>query len=111
MPTIFGKIIKKELPAEVVFENDHILAFYDIHPVAPVHILILPKKEIQNLQSAQKEDLPLLAEILEVVQQLARQYKIEDGYRLVVNNGANAGQTIDHLHFHLIGGRPLRELV
>ena len=107
MTTIFGKIIKGELPAEVVFENERILAIKDIHPVAPVHLLIMPKKEIKGLQELQEEDLSLISECIQVAQSLAEEFEVEDGYRLLTNNGSSAGQTIFHLHFHLIGGRPL----
>jgi histidine triad (HIT) family protein len=107
MSTVFGLIIEGKLPATKVFENERILAIHDIHPVAPVHILIMPKKEIPNLQSVEPEDLPLISEIVAVAQQIAEQKGIADGYRLVCNNGADAGQIIFHLHFHLIGGHPL----
>lgn len=107
MTTVFGKIIKGELPAEKVFENDRIIAIKDIQPVAPVHLLIIPKKEISHFQALTSEDLPLLIEIAQVAQQLARQFHIEEGYRLLTNNGTDAGQMIFHLHFHLIGGRRL----
>jgi histidine triad (HIT) family protein len=110
MSTIFDKIIKGEIPAEKVFENDRIVAFKDIHPVAPVHILIVPKKLIADLQSVNQEDLALISEIITVAQELAKTYKITDGYRLLTNNGSLAGQTIFHLHFHLIGGRALGRL-
>lgn len=110
MSTIFGKIIEGELPCEKVFENENIIAFKDIAPVAPVHILIVPKKEIHDLQALQKEDFPLIGEVIEVAQKLAKDYGIEDGYRLLTNNGKGAGQTIFHLHFHLIGGRHLQAL-
>lgn len=107
MATVFGKIIRGELPSEKVFENERILAIKDIHPAAPVHLLIIPKKEIADLQSLQAEDFALLGEVISVAQQLAKQFKIEKGYRLLTNNGSEAGQTIFHLHFHLIGGRHL----
>lgn len=107
MTTIFGKIIKGELPAEKVFENERVLVIKDIHPIAPVHLLIIPKKEISSLQSATKEDLPLIAEAMRIAQELALQFGIQEGYRLLTNHGTDAGQTIFHLHFHLIGGRPL----
>lgn len=107
MTTVFGKIIRGELPCEKVFENERILAIKDIHPVAPVHLLIMPKKEISSLQDAKPEDLPLLAEIMSVAQKLAAQFNVQDGYRLLTNNGSPSGQTVFHLHFHLIGGRPL----
>ncbi len=107
MVTLFAKIIKGEIPSEKVFENEHILAIKDIHPIAPVHILIMPKKEIANLQSLAPEDFPLLGQIVTVAQKLAVQFHIEEGYRLLTNNGSRAGQSIFHLHFHLIGGRQL----
>lgn len=107
MTTIFGKIIKGELSAEKVFENERILAIKDLYPSAPVHLLIMPKKEIASLQEVQPEDLPLISEIIQVAQSLAKQFGIEKGYRLLTNNGPSAGQSIFHLHFHLIGGRTL----
>ena len=107
MTTIFGEIIKGELAAEKVFENERILAIKDLHPKAPVHILIMPKKEIEDLQSVAAADLPLIAEMVAVAQQLAKEFKIENGYRLITNNGSDAGQIIFHLHFHLIGGKRL----
>lgn len=110
MTTVFSKIIKGELPCEKVFENERILAIKDIAPVAPIHFLIFPKKEIANLQAMQREDLALLGEIVQVAQQLAEEYGIEEGYRFLTNNGAEAGQMIFHLHFHLIGGRRLTHL-
>jgi len=108
--TIFGKIIKGELPCEKVFENERILAIKDRYPTAPVHILIMPKKEIPNLQALKPEDMPLIAEIVQVAQKLALEFEIEDGYRFLTNNGEESGQTIFHLHFHLIGGRRLTHL-
>jgi histidine triad (HIT) family protein len=110
MSTVFGLIIDGKLPSKKVFENDRILAIEDIHPVAPVHLLIMPKKPIRDLQNLEPEDFSLLGEIVEVAQQLATQYGIEEGYRLLTNNGPIAGQTIFHLHFHLLGGRPLGTL-
>lgn len=107
MTTIFGKILKGELPAEKVFENERIIAIKDIHPIAPIHILIIPKKEIPNLQSVQPEDLSLISEMISVAQTLATRFEISDNYRLLTNNGELAGQTILHVHFHLIGGRRL----
>jgi histidine triad (HIT) family protein len=108
--TIFGKIIAGKLPCEKVFENERILAIKDRYPAAPVHILIMPKKEIRNLQALQPEDFPLIAEIITVAQKLAKEFEIEDGYRFLTNSGEEAGQTIFHLHFHLIGGRRLTHL-
>jgi histidine triad (HIT) family protein len=105
--TIFGQIIRGELPAEKVFENERILAIKDLYPKAPVHLLIMPKKEIKDLQSMSADDLVLVAEMIAVAQTLAKEFHVEDGYRLITNNGSSAGQVIFHLHFHLIGGRPL----
>lgn len=107
MSTIFGKIISGSISADKVFENERIIAFKDIHPVAPVHLLIVSKKEIKDLESVTPEDMPLVAEMIQVAQQLAREFNISDGYRLVTNNGPLGGQTIFHFHFHLIGGKQL----
>ena len=106
-PTIFELIIAGKIPSTKVFENERILAIEDIHPVAPVHILIMPKKHMPDLQGVKPDDLLLIGEIVQVAQELARRLGIEQGYRLLSNNGPMAGQTIFHLHFHLIGGRPL----
>lgn len=110
MTTIFGKILREELPCKKVYEDEHVLAFEDVNPVAPVHVLIIPKKEISNIQSVQEEDLPLIGKMVAAAQKIARDLGVEEGYRLVVNNGAPAGQTVFHLHFHLIAGRQLRAL-
>ncbi len=110
MSTIFAKIIAREIPSTIVFENDRIVAIEDINPVAPVHILIMPKKEIHSLQKASAEDLQLFPEIFAVAQELAMEFGVADSYRLLTNSGAKAGQTIFHLHFHLIGGRQLGAL-
>lgn len=107
MTTIFAKIIKGEIPCQKVFENKRILAFKDIAPKAPVHILIIPKKEIVNLQAVSKEDMPLVAEMLSVAQDLAKEMGISEGYRLLTNNGKEGGQEVFHLHFHLLGGKKL----
>ncbi len=111
MTTVFAKIIAGQLPCQKVFENERILAIKDLYPVAPVHILIMPKKEIASLQDLQSEDYSLLGEIVAVAQKLAIEFDITDGYRLLTNSGSEAGQTVFHLHFHLIGGRPLAHLV
>lgn len=110
MSTVFDKIINGEIPADKVFENERILAFKDINPAAPIHILIVPKKQIADLQSVKEEDLPLIGEIVMVAQSLATRFGITGGYRFLTNNGSEAGQTILHLHFHLIGGRHLGSL-
>lgn len=105
--TIFGKIIKGELPSDKVYESEKVIAIKDINPSAPVHLLIISKKEIKDLQSVKAEDMPTVLEMLTVAQKLAVEFGIQNGYRLLTNNGAAAGQVIFHLHFHLIGGRPL----
>ncbi len=108
--TVFAKIIQGKIPCKKVFENERILAIEDLHPVAPIHILIMPKKEIPSLQRVEPEDLVLIGEMIEVAQKIAIQKGISDGYRLITNNGPDAGQEIFHLHFHLIGGRILGAL-
>lgn len=105
--TIFGKMIKGEMPCNKVFEDDKILVIKDIHPVAPIHFLIIPKKEIIDLQSITPEDSGIMVDVLRVAQHLAKKYNIEEGYRLVTNCGKGAGQSVFHLHFHFIGGRTL----
>ncbi|MBS0627496.1 MAG: histidine triad nucleotide-binding protein [Verrucomicrobia bacterium] len=105
MSTVFGKIIRGELPCDKVFESENIIAFKDIAPRAPVHILIVPKKEIRCLQEVSLEDLPLVTEMIAVAMQLASQFSIADGYRLITNNGKKGGQVVEHLHFHLVGGK------
>jgi histidine triad (HIT) family protein len=109
MSTVFGLIIQGRLPAVKVFENERILAIEDLHPVASVHILIMPKKEIPDLQSIQAEDLSLIGEMVQVAQKIAEEKGLES-YRFLTNYGAEAGQTIYHLHFHLIGGRLLGKM-
>jgi histidine triad (HIT) family protein len=110
MHDTFERIINRELPADIVYESDHIIAIKDIAPVAPVHLLIITKKKIASVQAMQSEDLPLMQEIVQVAQQLAKEHGIEEAYRLITNNGSRAGQIIRHLHFHLIGGRQLGHL-
>lgn len=107
MSSVFAKIIRGELPSEKVFENERLIVIKDRYPVAPVHLLIIPKKAIYNLQAIEVEDLPLLGEMCWIAKKMAEQFGVEDGYRLLTNNGSPAGQTIFHLHFHLIGGREL----
>jgi histidine triad (HIT) family protein len=106
--TIFGKIIRKEIPATIVYENERVLAFRDIAPVAPTHILVIPKKPISSVADAVPTDAELLGELMLAAAEIARQEGLDkDGYRVVTNIGAAAGQTVFHLHLHLLGGRPL----
>lgn len=106
MATIFSKIIAKEIPAKILFEDDKILAFHDVQPQAPHHFLIIPKKEIPSLNEATAEDQLVLGYMLVKAGALAREMGIaEDGYRVVINTGAHGGQTVFHLHIHVLGGR------
>ncbi len=106
--TIFGKIIRKEIPANIVYEDDLCLAFTDITPQAPTHILVIPKKPIPKLSNATSEDKELLGHLLLTVKQVADQAGLtENGYRVVINTGNDGGQTVFHLHLHLLGGRSL----
>lgn len=107
--TIFSKIIRKEIPAEIVFENDTVLAFKDIHPQAPVHILIIPKEEIPSVRELNgKKHCELLGELIDAANSIAKEMKISElGFRLVFNSGADAGQEVYHLHMHLLGGRKM----
>jgi len=107
--TVFEKIIKGEIPCDKVLENDHVIAFKDINPKAPVHILIVTKKVIPNFQSVTESDFFLLAHVAMAAQEIAKRYNIADNYRLVTNNGPQAGQSVFHLHFHLLGGKVLAD--
>ena len=103
--TIFTKVINKEIPADIVYEDDLSLAFRDINPQAPVHILIIPKKPIEQLNDAEVSDRELLGHLIFVANKVAEKEGVADGYRLVLNNGAGAGQEVFHVHFHLLAGR------
>lgn len=107
MTTIFGKIIRREIPADIVYEDDQCLAFRDVNPQAPTHVLVIPKQAIPRLADALSEDQALLGHLLLVAGKVARQLGVSDAYRLVVNNGADAGQSVFHLHLHILAGRPL----
>jgi len=105
---IFAKIIRKEIPAKIVHEDDRVLAFRDVDPKAPVHILIVPKKDIARISEAGAADEPVLGHLLTVAAELARKEGIDGtGYRLVINKGPHAGESVPHLHVHLLGGRPM----
>ncbi len=102
--TIFQKIIDREIPADIVFEDEHALAFRDVNPQAPVHVLVIPKKPIAKIADIEDADKELVGHLFQVAGQVAAQENLED-FRLVVNNGAGAGQTVFHLHIHVMGGR------
>lgn len=106
-PTIFKRIIDGEIPAEIIYEDDLCLAFADINPQAPTHLLVIPRKEIRSLDALDDEDQSLVGHLHLVIRNLARELGLDNGYRVVVNCGADGGQTVDHLHFHLLGGRSL----
>ena len=105
--TIFKRIIDKEIPAKIVYEDDLCLAFYDVNPQAPTHVLLIPKKEIPSLDLLSTDDQMLLGHLLLVIRQLAGQLGLSGGYRVAINCGPAAGQSVDHLHLHLLGGRSL----
>jgi len=105
--TIFGRIIRGEVPARIVHDDDRCLAFHDVAPQAPVHVLVIPKRPIVSLAEVEEGDSALLGHLVVVATRLARTLGLADGYRLVVNCGRNGGQSVDHLHVHLLGGRPL----
>ena len=108
MTTLFGKIIRREIPADIVYEDDLCLAFRDINPQAPTHVLVIPKKEIAKLSDAGAGDQALLGHLMLSAGQIARSLGVGDAFRLVVNNGAEAGQSVFHLHLHILAGRNLR---
>jgi histidine triad (HIT) family protein len=105
--TIFAKIIRREIPADIVYEDDFCLAFRDVAPQAPVHILLIPKQPIVNLASTEPEDHRVLGHMMLKVRSIAEQEGLTNGYRVVTNIGADGGQTVNHLHFHIMGGRSM----
>ena len=108
MASIFKRIIDREIPADIIYEDDRCLAFRDVNPQAPTHVLVIPKKEIASIDALAEEDGELVAHLWQVIRKLGRELHVaESGYRVVVNNGPDGGQTVDHLHFHLLAGRPM----
>jgi histidine triad (HIT) family protein len=105
--TLFERIIDREIPATLVYEDEHCVGFRDIHPQAPTHVLVVPRKPIRGVGAAQPEDALVLGRVLLAAAEIARREGLENGYRLVINDGPDAGQTVDHLHVHLIGGKPM----
>jgi histidine triad (HIT) family protein len=106
--TIFKRIIDKEIPADIIYEDDQCLAFRDISPQAPTHVLVIPKKEIASVAALADEDQALVGHLYLVIRNIASELGLDRGYRVVVNCGADGGQAVDHLHFHLLGGRQLK---
>lgn len=106
--TIFSKIIRREIPADIVYEDDFVLAFRDINPQAPVHILVIPKEVLPRLSEANQSHHALLGHLMLTVKRIADQAGLsEKGYRVVINNGDDGGQTVHHLHLHILGGRSM----
>lgn len=105
--TIFSKIIRREIPAEIVYEDDLALAFKDINPQAPVHIIVIPKEPIAQLTDAKSKDHALMGHLLLTAKRIAQQAGLNNGYRLVINTGPDGGQTVSHLHLHILGGRQM----
>ena len=105
--TLFTQILNKQIPADIVYEDELCFAIKDINPQAPVHLLLIPKKPITTLAHAREEDQALLGHMLLAVGKLTRQLKIDGAFRLAINNGAEAGQSVFHLHMHILAGRPL----
>ena len=107
MSCLFCKVIEKSIPSTPIFEDDLGYAFADINPQAPVHVLIVPREHIESLDQTEEGDRSLLGHLLWSAAEIARVKGLGDGYRIVVNTGRNGGQTVDHLHLHLLGGRPM----
>lgn len=107
---VFLKIIRKEIPTKFIYEDDDVLAFYDIHPIAPVHVLIIPKKPIVSVVTLEEEDVPIIGKMFLVARNIARDLNIsEKGYKLLIRVGKDGGQEVPHLHLHLLGGARLAE--
>ncbi|XP_046415851.1 adenosine 5'-monophosphoramidase HINT1 [Neodiprion virginianus] len=105
--TIFGKILRKEIPCKFIYEDDQCVAFHDVNPQAPVHFLVIPRKPIALLSLAEETDKPLLGHLMFVAQTVASQQGLGNGFRLVVNNGKDGAQSVYHLHIHVLGGRQM----
>ena len=105
--TLFQKIIRREIPSEILLETEDAIVIKDIHPQAPIHVLIIPKKPIPRISEAQEEDALLLGKLLLTAKAFAEREQLSNGYRLVINDGRMAGETVPHLHIHLLAGRPM----
>ncbi len=108
--TIFEKIIDKELPSKIIYEDEKCIVIEDIAPKAPIHVLVIPKKPIKMLSSAEEDDLNLLGHLMLVVKKIAKQLNVQDAFNIVINNGEKAGQTVFHLHIHLLAGKNFSHL-
>jgi histidine triad (HIT) family protein len=108
MKTLFEKIIAREIPANIEYEDDQCIVIHDIDPKAPTHFLVIPKKVIPRLSEANAEDVALLGHVLLTAASIAKKLNLEDGFRVVINNGAGGGEVVPHLHVHVLGGRRLK---
>ncbi len=106
--TIFQQIIDREIPADIVYEDEQCLAFHDIAPQAPTHLLVIPRKPIRSVSSLEDSDMELIGHLWKVIRNLASELGLDGGYRVVVNCGPDGGQEVDHLHYHLLGGRSMQ---
>jgi len=106
--TIFSKIIRREIPAEIVYEDDLAIAFKDINPQAPQHIIVIPKQPIAQLADAEPKDQAILGHLLLTAKRVAQEAGLNNGYRVVINSGSDGGQTVYHLHLHILGGRQMK---
>ncbi len=106
--TIFSKIIRREIPADIVYEDDLAIAFKDITPKAPIHILVIPKEPIAQLSHVEARHHALMGHLLLTAKRVAEQVGLDNGYRVVINNGSDGGQTVSHLHLHILGGRQMQ---
>ena len=109
MDCIFCKIITGEIPSNIVYEDDQILAFHDIAPQAPVHVIVIPKQHIQSANEINEFNSPLIAKVFEAIPKIARQCGLENGYRVITNIGEDGCQTVKHIHFHILGGKKMTE--
>jgi len=106
--TVFSRIVKGEIPARIVYDDERVLAFHDVSPKAPTHVLVIPKREIPRLSNATEADEALLGHLLLVARKVARELGLDEkGYRVVINTGEDGGQSVEHLHLHVLGGRAL----
>lgn len=111
-PTIFGKILRGEIPADKIYEDDFILSFRDIQPKAKIHVLVIPKKRIEDLRNAKPEDKEILGHLMTKIPEIAEKAGLsENGFRMIANNGEHASQEVPHLHYHLLGGEQLGKLL
>lgn len=108
MDCVFCKIINREIPSTILFENENVIAFEDLNPVAKVHVLVVPKKHMESLLDVEENDLKYISEIHKVIKEIAKMKNLtENGFRVITNIGEDAGQTVKHLHYHVLGGQKL----